>query len=963
MSEHLQWIADPMQNHPTTMLRITESESPQAAKHYYGRSLSRGDYYFQGQEIVGKWNGRAARSLGLDGHVEYATFTQLMDNLRPDGHRLTARTNANRRPGYDFTFDVPKSISLVHALAHDERIVEAMHRAVDDTMGVIEKDMFTRVRVGGAFEDRRTGNMVWADFTHFTSRPAPVADESVLLAANLWAGKLRGRDGVLAVPDPHLHVHVYAINATFDPDERKWKAGEFMRIKRDAGYYQAVYHAKLAECLQRLGYEIDGHGRAFELRGVSRETIDAYSRRTKEVEDTARELGITDAHQKDGLGAKTRRGKNNNLSTSQLEELWRSMSAPDVLKALEGVFRAAKGMERSRSMDSKEVAAESIEYALRHELERASVVAERRLLATALERAVGRASVESVRAALAGRADILRAEIGGEVRVSTAEILKEESALLRYIREGLGSVAELVAGRYVFTNPLFAKDAKDTAEQRAAVLHVLQSNDWVVGVVGRAGTGKTTLLKEISAGVAGAGKRLILCAPTAEAARGVLRGEGFAQAETVKKLLTDADMQAGLRGNVLWIDEAGMLGNRDMLELLTLAKANGARKVVLAGDPKQIRSVARGDAFRFLEENAGLKVARLEKIHRQKTPELKAAVDAMSRGDISRGMKLLDEQKSIVAKEAKAAHKALAETYVEKLGDGKKPRTVLVVCPTHREGEALTKVIREELREAGRIDKNERSIPRTINLSWTDAEKRNPALYETGLVVQFKQNAQGFAKSERARVSSIDAREGRVMVVKNDRSQVALPLDKAAKFQVYRLAQLEVARGDRLRVTENGFDKNRTHRLNNGETIEVAGFTPSGDIVAKGGKVVPRQFGHLDHGYVVTADAAQSKTVDVVLAAVGRDSLAATDMRRMYVTISRAREEVKLFTDDRDGLMRAAQRDSERHFATDINRYRIAQQIALEDYERQRELEREQEQIRTIERAREHDGPEMEMEI
>jgi hypothetical protein len=87
-------------------------------------------------------------------------------------------------------------------------------------------------------------------------------------------------------------------------------------------------------------------------------------------------------------------------------------------------------------------------------------------------------------------------------------------------------------------------------------------------------------------------------------------------------------------------------------------------------------------------------------------------------------------------------------------------------------------------------------------------------------------------------------------------------LDKAASFQVYRLAQLEVARGDKLRITENGFDKDRTHRLNNGETIEVAGFTREGDIEAKGGRVVPRQFGHLDHGYVVTADAAQSKTVE-----------------------------------------------------------------------------------------------------
>ncbi len=829
-------------------------------------------------------------------------------------------------------------------------------------MRIIETETYARVRKGGAFEDRRTGNMVWADFTHFTSRPAPL-DEAQ--ARRLNAGAIHGEHGEKLLPDPHLHVHVYVLNATFDAAENQWKAGEFMRIKRDAGYFQALYHAKLAEGLQHIGYEIDARGRAFEVRGVSRETIEQYSRRTKEVEDEARRLGITDADEKARLGAKTRHGKDKSLSMERLQGLWRAMAEPQAVRSVERLVEAAKGRFHPVAIDSPDAAREGIEYALHTELERASDLAERRLLATALEHVVGRASPECVRAALAERPDVLHAEIDGEQRVTTRAVLEEESAMLKIIRTGKGTRAPVAQGDYVFRNPLFAKAARGTEEQRAAVLHVLKTSDWVVGVVGRAGTGKTTLLKEISEGVRQAGRKLVLCAPTAEAARGVLRGEGFAQADTVKRLLTDPQMQAGLRGSVLWIDEAGMLGNRDMLNLLHLAERAGVWHIVLAGDPSQIRSVPRGDALRFMEEHCGLQVARLERIHRQKTPQHKEAVEAMSHGNAARGMRLLDEQKSIVAKDGPGAQKALAETYVERIVDGKAAKSVLVVCPTHREGEAVTKVIREGLREAGILGPKERTIPRTINLSWTDAEKRNPALYEPGLVVQFKQNAKGFERSERARVSSVDVHEGRVMVVKNDKSEVPLPLEKTEKFQVYRLAQLKVARGDLLRVTENGFDRDKAHRLSNGDTLKVEGFTREGDIVS-GGKVVPRQFGHLDHGYVVTADAAQSKTVDIVLAAVGRDSLAATDTRRMYVTISRAREEVKLFTNDREGLLRAAERDSERHFATDINRHRIAQQIALEEYERQQEdareeIQRQQERTHALEHAREYDGPEMEI--
>jgi len=92
------------------MLRITQSESPEAAKKYFGQSLRRGDYYLEGQELAGNWGGKAAKMLGLDGPVKERFFGKMLENIRPDGHRLTIRTVENRRPGYDFTFDVPKSV-------------------------------------------------------------------------------------------------------------------------------------------------------------------------------------------------------------------------------------------------------------------------------------------------------------------------------------------------------------------------------------------------------------------------------------------------------------------------------------------------------------------------------------------------------------------------------------------------------------------------------------------------------------------------------------------------------------------------------------------------------------------------------------------------------------------------------------------------------------------------------------
>ena len=66
-----------------------------------------------------------------------------------DREPLTVRTRTERTVGYDFTFSVPKSVSLLYAMSGDEGIMDAFRGAVDETMREMEAEMQTRVRRDG----------------------------------------------------------------------------------------------------------------------------------------------------------------------------------------------------------------------------------------------------------------------------------------------------------------------------------------------------------------------------------------------------------------------------------------------------------------------------------------------------------------------------------------------------------------------------------------------------------------------------------------------------------------------------------------------------------------------------------------------------------------------------------------------------------------------------------------------
>lgn len=880
------------------MLRMHVSTNARQAKSYFANALAREDYYAEGREMDGRWFGRGAELLGLCDTVEKHEFHGLCDNKHPQtGDPLTPRTKDNRRVGYDISFSCPKSVSVHQALTDDPAMLQAFQKAVRETMQEMETEMKTRVRGEGADADRTTGNMVWAEYTHFTARP------------------------VEGHADPHLHAHCFTFNATYDEAEERWKAGQFGDLKRDARYYEAAFDARLAENLCELGFEIDRSQGGWELQGYTREMCETFSRRTKLINDFAKAKGIENPAYMSELGGKTREHKIAGEDKDTQVSEWASRLTSEQRAAFEAVeaARSSPGgaFNRVAGSDRREAVRGALDHAREHCFERNSVVTEKAFLETALRYGVGRIALEDVRQEHAARVrddQMISRQFEGRQMVTSREVLAEEHAMVTMAREAKGAFEPLgdvgFEGREGFSDG-----------QKNALSHVLGSRDGVTVVGGKAGTGKTTMMKDAVAGIERDGKKVLTFAPSSDAAHRVLRDkEGFEGAETVARLLLSKQLQEKAAGNVIWIDEAGLLGAKTMRQIFDLANDVGAR-VVLAGDTGQHGPVERGDALRILQRDAGLKVASIGEIFRQKRLKYRKAVQDLADGRTVEGFEKLERMKSVVeiADQDERLEQIAAAYLGTVLRDGK---DALVVAPTHREGEKVTASIRDGLRAVKAIGAREREFFQQKSLSWTEAQKRDSANYTAGQVVQFHGAGGGFRRGDRALVVGVE--QGRVIVEKKrNNERVSLPLDRASRFDVFSTGRLALSKGDRIRISRNGQTarcgrERKKHDLSNGAIYEVQGFTKSGDIRISNGWTIPKDYGNIAHGYCTTSHASQGATVDRVFIAQSAESFAASSREQFYVSVSRGREKVTIFTDNRSDLKREVQRSGARVSASEV---------------------------------------------
>jgi Cdc6-like AAA superfamily ATPase len=460
--------------------------------------------------------------------------------------------------------------------------------------------------------------------------------------------------------------------------------------------------------LEALGYQVRRTDKSFELVGVPQPVIDLFSKRTNEIGQVAKEKGITDAKELSKLGARTRAKKQKGMSMADLKTEWRRPIQELGLEGKDagGTVRFAPAKERPALTP-----AHCVDHALLHGFERASVLQDRRLLASAYRHGLGNTSVsvDAITAQFRQDARIIPVKENGRILCTTRGVLAEEKRMVQLARQGQGKLVPLY---------LKAPQLKLEGQQAAAVTHVLTTPHRVSIIRGAAGMGKTTLMQEAVKWIEKAGKHVTVVAPTAQASRGVLRNEGFAEAETVAKLLVDEEMQECLKGQVLWVDEAGLLGTQDMAALLDLATRQNTR-LILGGDTRQHSSVVRGDALRILNTVGGIRTAEVSKIYRQRDAHYRAAVEDLSKGKVRDAFDKLDGMGAIQTVNPEKPNEALVDDYVEAI---KKGKSALVISPTHEQGAKVTADIRAKLRKTGLIGKKKITAKQLANLNLTDAQ-------------------------------------------------------------------------------------------------------------------------------------------------------------------------------------------------------------------------------------------------
>lgn len=902
------------------MLVILKSGSALAARNYFDQSLRMGDYYREGEQVLGRWHGIAAARLGLVGEVTRKSFCALIDNRHPaSGAQLTPRMKSDRVPGFDFTFTAPKSVSVLYAMTGDERITEALRQSVSDAMAEVEREMKTRVRVRGKDSDRVTGNMVWAEFLHHTARP------------------------IGGIPDPHLHIHAYAMNLTYDDTEKRWKAAQIGDIKGEALYHEAVFHASLAKRLVGIGYGIERRGRFFEVAGLAKATLDKFSQRRDVVERAAEAEG--NAHNpevKRTLSRLTRERKAENISVGELRDIWKARLYPKERTNLDRVIQMARhGLIAAPRDDVRHVMGAELDEAFRSE----SAVSEKAVLTRVLRRGFGSLIGGDAKAALEA-VGVIRGEVAGRSWITTRAAHEQEAGVVAFARDGRNRCAPLGSGPYNIAADWL------NAQQRAAITHVWRSQNRVMIVRGGAGVGKTTLMGEAVAGITAGGHKCFVFASTVPATE-VLREEGFKGAQTVQKLIASQQMQVEIgRDAVIWADEAGLIDMQTMSRLFALAAQHGWR-LILSGDEKQHSPVRRGDAMRLLRQRAHLPVAEVSEIVRQRG-DYKRAVQSIEGGLVQDGWKQLEAMGAIVEATGAERIERLAADYLQARETGD---SVLVVAPTNRERLAVTRTIRAALQAEGLIGTEEQEQPFLRNLYWTEGAKSDIARYYSGLIVRFRQNAKGVIAGEQFTIDGVS--DTAKLFGRDAAGNVReIPLAAANRFEVYAEERRSLAAGDRVRMVE------RCPTVGGGELTKgsfhtVTGFTRDGDVMLDRGHVVPKSFPFLDHGYSSTSVSAQGLTVNTVLVAMGAESVPAMSREQFYVSVSRGKRRVRLYVDDVKEVREAVKHTSARPSAHDLTEGRISA-----DATRDQKLRAWRRRLsRTVERMARERGAELDADL
>ncbi len=896
------------------------------------------------------WHGRAAKALGLRAHVRPSTFEDVLSGWVPGTDIRLGRMREGEhehRPGWDLTFSAPKSVSLEALVVGDRRVIRAHDEAVRATLDWVEVELLETRGWDPATRRRprvKADGMVVAGFRHLTSRDQ----------------------------DPQLHTHCVLANMTRTASG-EWRSVEPTRIRRSEKLIGAYYRNELARRLQALGMAVTprliGRVPGFELAGYDRSFLEAFSGRRREILARLEALGLPYTAENARMATLHTRRRKKDIGVAELVPAWRARARalglgrektalapprpvdpltrervemprvppPDLpANTIRSMKRApalprlpkdgAEGLSGTASVRSPAPAElsrepetgvlEAVARAVAHVAERRTAIPEAEIRAVALGHAPGRYTIGGIDAAidrLAGTGDLIEVERRGMDRAFvTRWAVKAERRVLAAMRAGRGQGMALADGETVGKR---LDETRLTDGQKEAVRTVLLADDLVIGVQGHAGSGKTTMLREVKQLL---GDRTIQgLAPSAAAAR-VLEREAGIPSRTLQYFLTrfgdltDPEALASARGeyagSVLAVDEASMIDTMRMADLLRIADRLGVARVALVGDTAQLRAVDAGQPFRLLQK-AGMRTAAMTEVLRQRDPGLLAAVTHSREGELADAIEGLGERVREAPREELGYE---AATYWLALPPEERADTLLL-APTHAIRRQANEAVRDGLKMEGVLHGRTLEIDRLVDRRLTRSQASDIASYQPGDLAVFHRDHYGCLRDDVCTVTGIE--DGMVVLAHPDGEERRFrPSGNAAWYlRICDTERIELRAGERIRWTRNRKAPPRRFHHPRAPDLVNGGEAGIVDIDYKRVRfrdtdgrefnlaLTDPQLRHLDHAYCSTVHSAQGRTARAAIAVL--DAGGAADRELFHVELSRVTDEFLLLTDDREALV------------------------------------------------------------
>lgn len=840
--------------------------------------MERDDYYSKEGESFeqpSKWYGKGAEKLKLSGIVDKETFDHLLMGKLPNGTQigLNKAGEIKHRAGFDLTLSVPKSWSIAHYATKNPLFAHITEQAAQLTADLIERDcaMASRVENGKQVAEL-TGNLLFAFHYHRLSREGDMQDHIHINVMNMTQRK-DGQWRALKSDDPRKPIHEYS-------------DGFLERVRARKKHYGDVFSLHIAHLAQKnnLAVEFDQNGK-WELKGISKEMIDAFSTRRKQIEQHMAEKGVSSAGAAEASALATRRSKAN-LSKNDIEtSLDQRLSAfPAIeMKNLQSPLLERNVKDTERAFAEHAEAEKAIDYAIAHLSETAEVLTEEKLLVCAMKQFHAKPSPTSLLDAIAAKEQqkaLYVLEDKGCRRFVSAFHVEREKEILSFIPDLKNVSIPWVTNEAKFQKWLAKSERILSFEQKSVINTVLKSKDLIQVIDSK--TSNDDKLVSLFSESARFSKLepIILCLSKKEAEDRQLITA--VPCMSVSRYLHQTQgKKLNLSSQLLIVEQAHRLSTKQGHQLLAIQNKCGNRSILLY-DSKQPQSLQPGHFIKLLTEhgisvekfNGPLRENNILSAVRHEVPEKEARLDRIASDYVT--YRVHEPQKS-----------------------------VLILGQNKTDVEHLNQKVQAKLLSQGLIGQPNITLTHYQPVFMTAAQLTQANQYKQGQCVSFAKNysSLGVKNTQYYRIERISDESNQVWL-RAGKNLISWDPNKIAGgregvIKVFAPKSICLHEGDRVITSATCQDMTKDRFFSiykmSDKSIVLMGDNKK-KITLKNSD---ERLHHLMLGYAKTASSAHTHTPDVVLAEQ-TSGTRVTHAKIYYQILNQAKERVDLYTDDLD---------------------------------------------------------------